>query len=330
VLVLFDPARLDHRALISTVRGHARTLPANGHAGVAPAARWEALPVPEVLARLSASAESGLSDDDAARRLSLTGGNVLPMPRPKSAVAMLAGHLTSLPVLLLGGAAVLSLASGAALEAAVIVAVVAANATVGYVTERRVERILTSLQNATIPLAVVRRDGAEAIVPASALVPGDLLVLTPGHDVPADARVIEADGLAADESALTGESAPVAKRAAALAASNGAVADRLNMVHAGTVVTEGAGLAVVTGTGGDTEIAPHRRPRPHGGRHLPRARPGQRPAPRFRRLSRRRAEPGPAAATRPRDRHLRAGLTGRQVEYRARAASRLRRRGHDR
>ena len=256
VLVLFDPGRLDHRALITAVRRHALSLTTDGHAP-APAratAPWHALAPSDVLARLVTSVETGLSGEAAAGRLSLAGPNRLPVPRPKPAVTILAGHLTSLPVLLLGGAAVLSLAGGAALEAAVIAAVVAANATVGYVTERRVERILTSLQSASIPQAVVRRDGQEAILPAAGLVPGDVLVLKAGHDVPADARVIAADGLAADESALTGESVPAAKQAAALPVANGAVAERRNMVHAGTVLAEGSGLAVVTATGRDTEI----------------------------------------------------------------------------
>ena len=107
----------------------------------------------------------------------------------------------------------LSLLGGAVVEAVVILAVVAANAAVGYVTESRVERILTSLQNATMPQALVRRDGAETVVPAASLVPGDVVVLRAGYDVPADARLITGRRLRADESSLTGESMPVAKSA---------------------------------------------------------------------------------------------------------------------
>src|SRR5204863_10632 len=176
------------------------------------------------------------------------------MPQPKSSLEILAGHLTSLPVLLLGGATVLSLASGAVIDAVVILAVVIANAAVGYVTERRVERIMMSLQSAGIPQALVRRDGEEMIVPAAGLVPGDVLVLKVGHDVPADARVLNVAGLAVDEAALTGESMPVAKVVAALAGSNGALADRVNMLYAGTIITEGTGTAVVTATGRRTEL----------------------------------------------------------------------------
>src|SRR5207244_12875132 len=128
------------------------------------------------------------------------------LPISKSSLEILAGHLTSLPVLLLGGATVLSLASGAVIDAVVILAVVIANAAVGYVTERRVERIMLSLQSAAIPQALVRRDGEEMIVPAAALVPGDVLVLKVGHDVTADARVLDAAGLAVDGPAFTRQS----------------------------------------------------------------------------------------------------------------------------
>src|SRR5207244_11682296 len=106
------------------------------------------------------------------------------LPISKSSLEILAGHLTSLPVLLLGGATVLSLASGAVIDAVVILAVVIANAAVGYVTERRVERIMMSLQSAGIPQALVRRDGEERVVPGARLLPGDVLVAEVCHDVP--------------------------------------------------------------------------------------------------------------------------------------------------
>jgi len=254
VLVLFDPSRLDARRIIAAVRRHTRAV-GNGHDGHHEVlATWHTLPALDVTERLSTSPQRGLSTVEAAQRLTRLGANQLPMPQPKSSLEILAGHLTSLPVLLLGGATVLSLASGAVIDAVVILAVVIANATVGYVTERRVERIMMSLQSAGIPQALVRRDGEEMVIPAAALVPGDVLVLKVGHDVPADARVIDVAGLAVDEAALTGESVPVAKVAAALASSNGALADRVNMLYAGTIVTEGTGTAVVTATGRRTEL----------------------------------------------------------------------------
>ena len=257
LLVRFDPSRADARAMVRLVRHQLRGLDhgRNGHNGHRETSQaWHLMPAVEVLERLSTAAPAGLSSQEAIARLSTVGANRLPTPMPKSPLAILGGHLSSLPVLLLGGAAALSIASGAVIEAAVIAAVVAANATVGYITERRVERILTSLQSTTTPQALVRRDGRELSLPAGAVVPGDVLVLKAGHDVAADARVIAVNGLSVDESALTGESVPVAKVASVPAGMNGALADRINMVHAGTVVAEGGGLAVVTATGPRTEI----------------------------------------------------------------------------
>ncbi|HEU5197677.1 MAG TPA: HAD-IC family P-type ATPase, partial [Methylomirabilota bacterium] len=258
LLVRFDPSRANAQAVISLVRRHLRGLDhgrnGNGDGHHPNTDAWHLLPASEVLARLSTSAPAGLTSSEAEVRLATAGANRLPVPQPKSPLAILGGHLSSLPVLLLGGAAALSIVSGAPIEAAVILAVVAANAAVGYVTERRVERIITSLQSTTTPHAVVRRDGRELSLPAGAVVPGDVLVLKAGHEVAADARVIDVQGLSVDESALTGESVPVGKVASVPPHMNGTLADRINMVHAGTVVADGSGLAVVTATGKHTEI----------------------------------------------------------------------------
>jgi len=255
VLVRFDARRLDMRQLLATVGREAAAARSgrNGHRDTtAPA--WHTLEAEDVVDRLATSADTGLTMAEAERRRLEHGGNVLPMHRPKSGAAIVRDHLSSLPVVLLGGAAALSLVGGAVLDAAVILAVVAANAAVGYVTESRVERILTALQNATIPQAVVRRDGTEKIVPAAALAPGDLIVLRAGYDVPADARLLVADGLAVDESALTGESLAVSKSARVLCPDDAALGDRRNMVYTGTAVAEGAALACVTGLGRNSEL----------------------------------------------------------------------------
>jgi Ca2+-transporting ATPase len=254
LLVRFDPTHLDPRRLGDMVRRHSRAL-GNGHNGHHPAeTAWHTLSAADVTRRLATSSERGLSSAEADGRLDTVGGNRMPVPQPKTPLDIVAGHVSSLPVVLLGGAAALSLLSGAALEAAAILAVIVANGTIGYLTERRVERILSSLQDGRELRALVKRDGVELSLPARAVVPGDVLLLRSGHDVAADARVIEEDGLAVDESALTGESVPVVKRATAVFPSNGALAERANMVYAGTVVTEGSGTAVVTATGGKTEL----------------------------------------------------------------------------
>jgi len=262
VLVFFDADTLDVPRLIGEIgrngtragrngtrrRPIAAELSPNGHHA------WHTLAPATVVEHLATSPTAGLCAEEAETRLTRFGANRLPEPQPKSALAILAGHVTSLPVMLLGGAAVLSLASGAVVDALAIVGVVVANAVIGYVTESRVERILRSLQNAGDAHAIVRRDDREIIVPAMSLVPGDVLVLRAGYQVAADARLIKIDGLAVDESTLTGESLPVNKTVSIVAHDRVPVADRVNMVFAGTVVAEGAGLAIVVRTGRDTQL----------------------------------------------------------------------------
>ena len=255
VLVLFDTAAIDLRSLIAAVARDASDA-RNGHGQ--PLTRvesvWHTLAASAVARHLGADREVGLGADEIARRLAGLGENSLPMPAPKTALEIVAGHVTSLPVLLLGVAAALSLGMGAVVDAVVIGAVIVANGAVGYVTERRVERIFASLQNGGLPSAFVRRDGRELMVAAHELVPGDILVLKTGHTIAADARLIEVDHLGIDESALTGESMPVTKIAAMICEAGAPLPDRLNMVFAATVVAEGSGLAIVVGTGRDTEI----------------------------------------------------------------------------
>ena len=255
VLVLFDVRTLDLRSLIAAVGRHAAEA-RNGHA---PAPRrvdsdWHTLSAANVALRLGADLEAGLASDEAVRRLTALGENSLPTPSPKTSLEIIAGHVTSLPVLLLGVAAVLSLGMGAVVDAVVIGAVIAANGAVGYVTERRVERIFASLQNGALPPAFVRRDGREVMVPAHELVPGDVMILKTGHTIAADARLADADLLGIDESSLTGESLPVTKIPALVCGLGAPLPERVNMVFAATVVAEGSGTAVVVGTGRDTEI----------------------------------------------------------------------------
>jgi P-type Ca2+ transporter type 2C len=259
VLVLFDPATIDLRSLIGAVaRNAVEARNGDRHGDARALARadsvWHTRSAAEIIRHVGANPDTGLAVDEVARRLAALGDNSLPTPTPKSAIEIIAGHVTSLPVLLLGVAAVLSLGMGAVADAVIIGAVVVANGAVGYVTERRVERVFASLQNGALPSAFVRRDGRELMVPACELVPGDIMILKTGHTIAADARVVEADHLGVDESALTGESMPVTKIPALICPIDAPLPDRLNMVFAATVVAEGAGLAVVVGTGRDTEI----------------------------------------------------------------------------
>lgn len=213
---------------------------------------WHLRSAGEAMAHHQVSRESGLSSSVVECKLR-DGQNLLPQPRTRSSFELLASQFKSLPVGLLGVSAVLSLVTGGIAEAISIMAVLALNGGIGYVTEKRAEATIASLSELIDENAPVVREGTVAQVPTSHIVPGDLLVLVPGVHVPADARVIQTTGLTVDESALTGESYPVHKHCAALTQS-AALADRTNMVYMGTSVAAGSGLAVVVGTGERTEI----------------------------------------------------------------------------
>ena len=254
VLILFDPTRTRPRRLIDRLRRCLRNLRASRDGSqVSPEAPWHAERAETAIARFDTSADRGLSSETAARRLTALGANRLPAPEPRTTLEIITGHLSSLPVMLLGGASILSLASGAPVEALAIIGVVAANTIVGYLTESRVERALASLQQGVALQALVRRDGADTTVHGTAVVPGDILVLRAGEDVPADARLVAVNGLALDQSALTGETLPAAKTVAA-SLPGAVLAERNSMVYAGTRVVEGSGLGLVTATGRQTEI----------------------------------------------------------------------------
>ncbi|HYE34735.1 HAD-IC family P-type ATPase [Methylocaldum sp.] len=206
-----------------------------------------------VLEALS-SREQGLRADDAESRLLRYGPNVLSVQKPRSALAMIAGQFMNPPVALLGLSAAVSIATGGVADALVILSVTVINAAIGYVTESKAERIIGSLGQLTPARALVVRDANRTDIALEAVVPGDILVLEPGFYIPADGRLVSSNRLTVDESALTGESLPISKHHSFLAAADTPLADRKNMVHRGTVVTGGSGLAVAVCTGTHTEI----------------------------------------------------------------------------
>lgn len=208
----------------------------------------------QVLAQLGAAA-TGLSTPEAARIRAAHGANAMPETQGRSAGAILRDQVSNLPVGLLVGSATLSLATGGVFDAAVTLAVIAVNAGIGFATENSTERLIRRLSRPVEHPATVLRDGAPALIPAREIVPGDIVLLAPGTVVAADARLIAANALSVDESALTGESLPVDKTAAPLPEAPGAVGERHNLVHAGTVVTGGDGRAVVVRTGAASEAA---------------------------------------------------------------------------
>ncbi|MEL6247005.1 MAG: HAD-IC family P-type ATPase [Cyanobacteria bacterium J06648_16] len=215
---------------------------------------WHTLDADAALTQFQTSCPDGLTAATVQAHQTRYGLNQLVESQPRSELSILVEQFQSPPVALLAVAAGLSMATGGLTDAVVIAGVVGINAAIGYLTESQSERIIRSLQATGEQTAWVVRDGQRQTVAAEAVVPGDLMVLQPGQPVVADARLLEADNLSVNESALTGESAPVNKQTQSLVGNNIPLAERTNMVYKGTVVTSGRGQAVVVATGRFTEI----------------------------------------------------------------------------
>ncbi|MBF0554883.1 MAG: cation-transporting P-type ATPase [Nitrospirae bacterium] len=218
------------------------------------AIQWQNMKKDQVIAFFSTSPATGLSAKFADELLYAYGRNILPESATRSKWGMFFGQFTSFPVLLLGGAAVLSAATGGIADCIVILSVVLINAIIGFVTESQTAETINSLKRLVRPYTFVLRDGKAIEISVEEVVPGDVLILKPGTYIPADARVIESHMLSVDESALTGESMPVVKTARHLKNKDIPLADRINMIYMGTLVTGGQALAVVTATGRYTEM----------------------------------------------------------------------------
>ena len=197
--------------------------------------------------------DRGLDEHEARDRLERYGPNVL--PRADTAgwpVRWLRQFHHPLIYILLASAAI-TLLLGDLVDSAVILAVLLVNAVVGFVQESRAEAALDELRAMARTRARVVRGGRVAEVPSEELVPGDLVLLEAGDKVPADLRLVRVAELCADESALTGESVPVAKDEVVLPQAT-PVTDRRNMVHSGTVITSGTATGIVVATGAETEL----------------------------------------------------------------------------
>ena len=214
---------------------------------------WHALAVPAVEETLGVRCEEGLADEEVAARRARPGPNRLRERPGKPAWRRFADQLLQPLVLVLILAGAVTAALGEGVDAGVIFAVVAVNALIGYWQEARAEGALAAQARGQATPVVVRRGGHRHRLDAAELVPGDVVLLAAGDRVPADLRLFRSAGLAADESALTGESVPAAKHAAPLAADT-LLADRCNMAYAGTAVVAGQGGGLVVATGDATEI----------------------------------------------------------------------------
>ena len=214
---------------------------------------WHRLSPAEALARLDSS-PAGLSEAEAARRLGAHGPNLLKEEPGRSPWLILVEQLTDVMILILLAAAAIAWWMGDLTDMAMILVIVALNATLGFGQEYRAERALAALKKLEQPHVIVRRDGTRRQVLSRDLVPGDLIELLEGQRVPADGRVIETVRMRVNESQLTGESSPVDKESGSLPAAGAPLGDRVNLVFMGTTVLSGHGTAVVTGTGMESEL----------------------------------------------------------------------------
>ena len=214
---------------------------------------WHALQAEEVLRNLAVQSK-GLTTEEARKRLQRFGPNQLQeAPRP-TFLQTLWEQLNNFVVMLLIVASVISALLGDYVEAAAIMAIVVLNAVLGIIQERRAEEALAALKKLAAPDAQVLRDGGRKSIPASELVPGDIVFLETGNFIPADVRLLEAVNLRVEEASLTGESLPVQKNAATVLDKNVPLGDRKNTAFLGTVVSYGRGRGVVTSTGMRTQL----------------------------------------------------------------------------
>ncbi len=206
----------------------------------------------ECLAELETTT-AGLSSAEAARRLAIHGANSLPQSRSSSPIVRFLRHFNNVLIYVLLGAAVVTATLGHWVDTGVILAVVVANAAIGFVQEGKAAAAMAAIRGMLALRAAVLRDGVRTTCDAADLVPGDIVLLEAGDKVPADLRLIDARSLAAQEAILTGESVPVEKCVDPVAP-EAPLGDRCSMAWSGTLVTQGCAQGLVVATGSATEI----------------------------------------------------------------------------
>jgi Ca2+-transporting ATPase len=215
---------------------------------------WFARSPQEVMAALDIDPEVGLTSPRAAELLAANGPNALPEEQSKPGWLRFLDQYRSYMQIILVGAAVVSLLIKEWTTAILLVVLTVLNAVVGLSQEGKAESAMNALKSMMKITARVRRDGAEAEIPAEEVVVGDVVLLAAGDEVPADGRIVEASALQIDESALTGESTPANKEVTTLPAGPCGPGDQVTMAFMNTPVTHGSGLVVITGTGASSEL----------------------------------------------------------------------------
>lgn len=214
--------------------------------------RWHALEADQAIKRVLGSID-GLTREEAARRLSQYGPNTLEQIPARSIIKRFLDQFQNVLIYVLIASAIITAVLGHWTDSIVIAGVVLLNAIVGFFQEGRAERAIASISELLSKNATVLRDGQPVQVDAASVVPGDIVLLEAGERIPADVRLISGKGLAAQEAILTGESVPVDKGTAPVAA-NTALGSRSCMLYSGTLLTRGRGRGVVVATRTETEL----------------------------------------------------------------------------
>ena len=214
---------------------------------------WHQQKTDEAMQNLGSSAQ-GLSADEVRIRLLEHGPNELTETARKTVFMMFLDQFKDFMILVLIAAAVISGIIGEASDTIAIIVIVVLNAVIGFVQEFRAEKAMQLLMKMSAHSALTIRDGNPVTIPASQLVPGDVVILETGRIIPADMRLIEAARLKVEEATLTGESLPTEKHVEPLPDEHLPLGDRKNMAYKGTVVTYGRGTGVVTAIGMGTEL----------------------------------------------------------------------------
>jgi len=226
---------------------------------VLPVSQWYSREKQELVGQLEVDPDKGLTEQEAAKRLNVYGKNVLVQTGEIRFLSIFREEVTEPMILLLLAIGVIYSVFGVITktgltDAATIIVIIIILVLAEVWNEYRAKRSIASLKKLAPPTAPVVRDGQPREVQTAFLVPGDILLLKTGLRVPADARLLEAFGLEADESSLTGESFPVAKDANTVLPKETGITDQINMLFDGTIITRGRAKALVTATGVNTEI----------------------------------------------------------------------------
>jgi magnesium-transporting ATPase (P-type) len=214
---------------------------------------WYSLETNDVVKLTESDLSNGLSENEVTNRLQEFGKNLLPEKKKENKIIKFLKHFNDILIYILFAAAIVTFFLGKYVDTVVIIIVAIVNASIGFFQENKAEKALENIKKMLSLKAQVLRGGIRVEIDASDLTVGDIVFLSPGDKIPADMRLVRADNLRVEESALTGESVPTEKKVDALPEST-ELGDRINMAFSGTTVSAGTGMGIVVAIGENTEL----------------------------------------------------------------------------